>query len=150
MSELLAYAQEYRDAVLRGASSERMCVALSAPLHAALQARGTPCQLMVSDLGVCEHIFLRLADGRVLDPTADQFNGIAQEKLPGVYLGVPSLIHKGAVLWPGGQEWHELINELKRLYPSLDADRVGATVALTLRTLPAGLCEFKYPEHLKT
>ena len=142
MTGILTYAREFRDAILQGGSSEWMCAALSAPLYAALQASGTPSQLMVSDLGECKHIFLRLADGWVLDPTADQFNWCSRQELPGVYLGVPALIHEGAVPWPGGQEWHELMKALKRLYPALGATDVGRTVSWTLRTLPSGLCEF--------
>lgn len=142
MPELLTYAREFREAILQGASSERMCVALSAPLHAAFRGLDIPSQLVISDLGECEHIFLRLADGQVLDPTADQFNRCSREKLPGVYLGAPALIHGGAVPWPGGQEWHELMTALKRLYPTLGATDVGHTVSLALRTLPPGLCEF--------
>jgi len=65
MSDLLAYAREFREAVLQGCSSARMCVALSAPLHAVLRARGTASELVVTDLGECEHVFLRLPDGLV-------------------------------------------------------------------------------------
>jgi hypothetical protein len=83
-----------------------------------------------------------LTDGQVLDPTADQFNWCSREKLPGVYLGAPAFIHGGAVPWLGGQEWHELMTALKRLYPTLDATGVGRTVSLALRTLPPDLCEF--------
>ncbi|CAN7600352.1 hypothetical protein [Acidovorax delafieldii] len=142
MAGLLTYAQIFRETVLQGCSSQRMCVALSAPLHAAFRARGTASELLIADLGECEHVFLRLADGQVLDPTADQFNPFSREKLPGVYLGAPALIHEGALPWPGGQEWHELMAELKRLYPTLEASDVGRTVSLTLRTLPPGLCDF--------
>lgn len=142
MTELLSYTRLFRETILQGASSEQMCVALSAPLHAAFRARGTPSQLVASDLGECEHIFLRLADGLVLDPTADQFNWCSRQKLPGVYLGAPALIHEGATPWPGGQEWHQLMTALKRLYPTLCATDVGRTVSLILRTLPPGLCEF--------
>lgn len=142
MSDLLTYARDFREAILQGDSSDRMCVAISAPLHAAFRARGTPGHLVAADLGECEHIFLRLADGQVLDPTADQFNWCSRQKLPGVYLGAPALIHDGAVPWPGGQEWHELMTELKRLYPALGAAEVGRTVSLVLRTLPQGLCQF--------
>lgn len=142
MSDVLTYARMFRDAVLQGDSSDRMCVALSAPLHAALLARGHPCQLVVSDLGECEHIFLQLADGQVLDPTADQFNWWSRQKLPGVYLGAPAVIHEGAKPWPGGQEWDGLMTALRRLFPALDAADVGRTVSITLRTLPPGLCSF--------
>lgn len=147
MSDLLTYAQDFRESVLQGCSSQWMCVALSAPLHAAFRARGTASELVVTDLGECEHVFLRLADGQVLDPTADQFNWCSRQKLPGVYLGAPALIHEGAIQWPGGHEWHELMTELKRLYPALSASEVGHTVSLTLRTLPQGLCQFTSANH---
>ena len=103
MTDLLTYAREFREAILQGCSSERMCVALSAPLHAAFSARGTASKLVITDLGECEHVFLRLADGLVLDPTADQFNPFSREKHPGVYFGAPALIHKGAIPWPGSR-----------------------------------------------
>jgi len=35
MSHLLAYARDFREAILQGDSSAQMCVALSGPLHAA-------------------------------------------------------------------------------------------------------------------
>lgn len=142
MPDPLTYAREFRKAILQGASSDRMCVALSAPLHAAFRVLDIPSQFVVSDVGACEHVFLLLADGQVLDPTADQFNWSSRENLPSVYLGAPALIHVGGVPWPGGQEWHELMTALKRLYPTLDAAVVGHTVSVALRSLPPGLCEF--------
>ncbi len=142
MKHLSTYANEFRQAVLQGASSERMCVALSAPLHAAFQARGIQSQIVFSDFGECEHIFLQLADGQVLDPTADQFNWCSNQKLPGVYLGRPAAIHEGALPWPGGKEWHPLMQELKRLYPGLGAADVGRSVRFVLQSLPPGLCDF--------
>jgi hypothetical protein len=142
MTDLLTYAREYREAVLRGDSSERMCAALSAPLHAAFQILGIPTQLVETDLGECVHIFLQLADGRVLDPTADQFNWCSRQKLPGVYLGAPALIHERPTPWAGGQEWRALMAELKRLYPDFSASEVGRNVGMVLRSLPPGLCEF--------
>lgn len=137
-----AYAEEFREVVLQGASSERMCIALSAPLHAALQVLGVPSRLMETSFGEFSHVFISLDDGRVLDPTADQFNGCSNEKLPGVYLGVPAGIHGGATPWPDGQEWQALMEQLKRLYPAFHAREVGKTVGLVLRSLPAGLCDF--------
>lgn len=81
MIDLLTYTKEYREGVLQGDSRERMCIALSAPLHAALCILGVPSQLIASDLGECLHIFLMLEDGRVLDPTADQFNWCSLQHL---------------------------------------------------------------------
>lgn len=43
----------------------------------------------------CNHVWLQLADGRVLDPTADQFSTKARP-LPAIYLGEPIPdLHKG-------------------------------------------------------
>lgn len=141
-SALLQYATSFREAVLQGTSSSRMCAAISGPLGAVVDLLGVGHELVQSDLGVCDHIFLRLADGQVLDATADQFNWCSREALPGVYLGPGRGIHQNPRPWPGGQEWRPLMLELRRLYPSLDATDVGFTVGITLRTLPGGLCDF--------
>lgn len=140
-TNILVYATEFRDAVLQGRPSERMCAAISAPLHDALKILAVPNELMVTDLGECNHIFLRMRDGTVLDPTADQFNWCSAEQLPGVYLGPGAPIHADARLWPGGQEWHKLMAELWRLHPSFRARDIGRAVGDVLRTLPPHLCD---------
>lgn len=145
MIDVAAYAWEFREAILQGCSSERMCVAVSAPLHAALRVLDVHTQLVRADLEQGEHVFLQLPDGQVLDATADQFNAHSRKPLPGVYLGASTAPHHGARPWPGGQEWHPLMAELKRLYPTFAAPEVGRTVGAILRTLPPGLCEFRKP-----
>ena len=142
MIDVAAYAWAFREAILQGCSSERMCVAVSAPLHAALRVLDVHSQLVRADLEQGEHVFLQLPDGQVLDATADQFNAHSRQPLPGVYLGAPTTPHRGARPWPGGQEWHALMTELKRLYPAFAAPEVGRTVGAILRTLPPGLCDF--------
>jgi hypothetical protein len=40
------------------------------------------------------HVWIKLTDGRALDPTADQFNVLFPAmKMPPVYLGPPQSIH---------------------------------------------------------
>lgn len=72
--ELLQDASEFRDAIFGDKDSARMCAAISDPLCAALEVKGVPAQVMESNPGESNHVFIQLQDGRVLDPTADQFN----------------------------------------------------------------------------
>ena len=136
--ELTRYATHFRNAILRGGPSAWMCAAISAPLCAALATFGVQSRLLESDLGDCNHVFLQLTDGRVLDPTADQFNWCSPAPLPPVYLGLPETIHQSACPYHG-QCWNELLREFKRLVPALDADAVGGMVRMALATLPAGM-----------
>ena len=138
--DLIEYASKFRRAIIGDASSAWWCAAISAPLCASLCAIGVPVQIVENDLGDCNHVFLRLADGRILDPTADQFNLFNKVVLPGVYLGKPSAIHDGAASY-GGQCWDELMREFKRLLPAMGADEVGGMVRMTLATFSAGLVQ---------
>lgn len=79
-----------------------MCAALSGPLQAALQVQGVDCSLEESHLPCCNHVSLRLADGRVFDVTSDQFDIGAAERVPPVYLGSGLDIHRGARPWREG------------------------------------------------
>jgi hypothetical protein len=93
--ELLHIASEFRDGILDGDSSAWKCYMVSAPLQGYLAFAGGPeTELVETDLGHMNHIWLRLPDGRALDPTADQFNALFPDmNLPPVYLGPPLAIH---------------------------------------------------------
>jgi hypothetical protein len=92
--ELVQFATEFREGILGGRPSDWMCAAVSWPLASLLSLHGTPCEAVESDLGECNHVWIRLADGRALDPTADQFNKWFPEKnYPAVYLGAPIDLH---------------------------------------------------------
>lgn len=58
-----------------------MCFAVCAPLQAWLEAGGVESNLITADFPQMNHVWLELSDGRILDPTADQFG------LEPVYLG---------------------------------------------------------------
>ena len=93
-AELLGFATEFRDGILGGLGSAWMCAAVCWPLSGLLSACGVPNEAVESDLGHMNHVWLRLADGRALDPTADQFNALFPNmNLPPVYLGAPLPIH---------------------------------------------------------
>ncbi|KAB7788087.1 hypothetical protein [Methylorubrum populi] len=92
-AELIWFASEFREGILDGGSSQMMCWAVSAPLAALLEMHGVETELVEADLGDCNHFYLRLPDGRVLDPTADQFNHLRVDPMPAVYLGPPADCH---------------------------------------------------------
>lgn len=92
-SELIQFATEFREGILNGRSSFMACYMVAAPLATLLEASGVNVTLVEGDLGKFNHFWLQLADGRVLDPTADQFNDFGFSPLPAVYLGPPAAIH---------------------------------------------------------
>lgn len=94
-TQLLKFVGSFRAGILNGRSSDRMCFMVCAPLETLLNLHGVNCKMVVSDLGECEHVFLKLEDGRVLDPTGDQFNYLFPDlNMPKVYLGPVAQIHK--------------------------------------------------------
>jgi hypothetical protein len=94
-AELIEFAMSFREGILDGTPSDMMCAAVSWPLAALLRCSGMDCTTeeakdIPTCFGTCNHVWIRLADGRVLDPTADQFG---EQYLP-VYLGPPIEIHR--------------------------------------------------------
>jgi hypothetical protein len=92
--DLIEIASSFRDGILGGAQSRMMCAAVSWPLASLLRAiYNVPCECVESDLGDCNHIWIKLEDGRALDATADQFNYPAFKQYPPVYLGPRTELH---------------------------------------------------------
>lgn len=87
-AQLVAFAREFRDGILDGRDSSQMCAAVCWPLASLLATQGVR-PVKVEEMlfqeggpaGVSNHVIIRLPDGRILDPTADQFG------LEPVYLG---------------------------------------------------------------
>lgn len=88
-AELLEFAREFRIGILGGRPSRGMCFMVCAPLVTLLQMHGVDCEMIETFNGYCNHVWIRLADDRALDPTADQFNELFAVGLPEVYLGPP-------------------------------------------------------------
>lgn len=87
--QLKRIAREFRRGILGKRPSKLMCMAVSAPLQGLLSALyGVECVLEELDFPQCNHVFLRLPDGRILDATADQFG------LEAVYLGEVPDVYK--------------------------------------------------------
>lgn len=142
---ILQFAREFRTAILSDSDSAWMCAAISGPLCAALTVQSVSCHLVESDLGVCNHVFIQLDDGRVLDPTADQFNWCSREPLPGVYLGEKTLIHDGVPCKDFEQLWTPLLLEFKRLAPDFRGVSVGQMVRGVLMTFPKDMIQMPSP-----
>ena len=95
--QLIRCARQFRHGIIGvGGDSFMKCFMVSAPLAGLLEAHGVPAKLVEGSFGYCNHYWIELADGRVLDPTADQFNHYphADAPLPDVYLGKRRAIHK--------------------------------------------------------
>ena len=81
--ELFSVADEFRKGVLGKRTSKNWCYAISAPLAGYLEFCGYQCELVKGFIGNYEHYWIALLDGRILDPTADQFN----DNMPRIYIG---------------------------------------------------------------
>jgi hypothetical protein len=92
--QLVAYASAFRLGLIGRELPTRKCFMVCAPLVAMLAIIGIKAEMIESDLGWMNHFWLRLADGRALDPTADQFNYLDNAKMPAVYLGPPTKYHQ--------------------------------------------------------
>jgi hypothetical protein len=81
---LLSTARGFRDGILGRKPSKAMCFLVCWPLQTLLEAMGVESRLLETTVGRYNHTVLQLRDGRILDPTADQFDG------PKVFLGTPA------------------------------------------------------------
>lgn len=87
---LLEIATEFRDAIVGTGASTNRCGMVCYPLADYLAFLGVDVVLHESWVGRMNHVWLLLPDGRVLDPTADQFDA----SLPPVYLGPHLSMHR--------------------------------------------------------
>ncbi len=87
--DLADIATEFREGILNGRSSDWMCAAVSYPLASYLRAlHGVDCKTVEGDFGECNHVWIETADGRVIDPTLDQFNKwFPHKNYPAVWVG---------------------------------------------------------------
>lgn len=90
-AKILRIVQGFRRGILGCDSSDSMCFAICAPLASFLESAGIRVRLIEGilkyEVGTGNHFWLELPDGRVIDPTADQFNRRMRKRMPKVYLG---------------------------------------------------------------
>ncbi len=93
--EIIEFAKSFREGMLEDRSSTMMCAAICWPLETLLNLQGLKCRSVTtheteSPLGITNHVWILLEDGRALDPTADQFG----EEYPDIYLGDRLFFHQ--------------------------------------------------------
>lgn len=94
-AKLVQYVREFREGILSGETSHYRCFMVCAPLATLLSIEGCLVRLVehLTPEGL-NHYFMLLPDGRVLDPTLDQFGS----DHPDVYLGPPIPAFHGKAL----------------------------------------------------
>jgi hypothetical protein len=91
--ELISLAWNVRDDAIGDDASFNRCYRVWGDLFLFLERDGVAAVQVEAELyDGFMHAWIILEDGRVLDPTADQFNNDV-EKYPGVYLGPPLKFH---------------------------------------------------------
>jgi len=91
--ELVDFAKDFRSGILGDRMPTLACFMVCFPLVGLLKASNVVVELVDSDLGWINHFWIRLGDGRALDPTADQFNYLDNANFPPVYLGKRTKYH---------------------------------------------------------
>lgn len=86
--ELIRIARSARERITLGGPSSGYCAVVCVPLATYLTRRGLPAEEVVGAVGEWQHSWIALGDGRILDPTADQFNRHdGASRMPPIYLG---------------------------------------------------------------
>lgn len=89
-NSLIEFARGFRKGVLGGRGPSGMCAAICYPLESLLAQQGIVVTVVHGEVGEDGdgHVWLELPDGRILDPTADQFDDLAPDGfMPDIYLG---------------------------------------------------------------
>jgi hypothetical protein len=89
-TDLVELVAAFRAGILGTRSSERMCAVVCWPLAGYLGFLGLHVTCEETQYRFTNHIWIQLPDGRVLDPTADQFD----PTLGPVYLGKKLAMHR--------------------------------------------------------
>jgi hypothetical protein len=91
--QLVKFTAAFKRGILGKSSSDGACFMVCAPLVSLLNLHGVAAELVNRKMGNGNHYWIKLADGRVLDPTAEQFNNRSVSQWPPVYLGRPYSLH---------------------------------------------------------
>jgi hypothetical protein len=91
---LKSVVSSFRNGILGNRQSDNMCAAICYPLQGYLSFLGIETEIIEADFGNTNHVWLKMKDGRIIDPTADQFSGPSL-KFPKVYIGdLPPIYQK--------------------------------------------------------
>lgn len=96
-AHIIKFAKSFRHGMIGRKAGDYACFMICAPLAPLLRHHGVKAEVrdgwIQLDIGSMNHFWISLPDGRVLDPTAEQFNKHLGLSLPRVYLGEPTKIH---------------------------------------------------------
>jgi len=85
--EIIRLTREFKKGLMGKRNTKSMCFVVTFPLQGYLSFCGLKTKLVEGEIktneGIWNHYWLKLPDGRILDPTADQFNNNLSE----IYLG---------------------------------------------------------------
>jgi hypothetical protein len=71
--EIIKIVKEFTKGVLGKRGTTDMCYAVCLPLQAYLAFGGIECSLTEGEVNEYHHFWITMKDGRIIDPTADQF-----------------------------------------------------------------------------
>jgi hypothetical protein len=111
--ELVSVVLKFRRGIIGRRRSTGMCWCVCAPLGTMLEIMGVDNDLIEGTVHGEHHFYLMLRDGRVLDPTGDQFKGL---NLPKVFLGRPGRLYRRQKNWsrPGAHPINVLSDVIRR------------------------------------
>ncbi len=90
-AEIISLVKEFTKGILDNKSTTDMCYMVCSPLASYLSMCGIECMLTEGNIIHCDnelhHFWITLSDGRIIDPTADQFGLLNQyvKKKPSNY-----------------------------------------------------------------
>lgn len=87
MRQIVKIAQGFCGGMLEDRSSDGMCVAVCCSLASFLRLFGYYCGIVDGAVGENQHCWITLADGSIIDPTADQFKQPDGKPMPRFYQG---------------------------------------------------------------
>jgi hypothetical protein len=100
--QLLKTVTGFRAGILGKQPSNYMCFAVCAPLQGYLSMLGCEAAMIDGEVDAGEfvygHVWLELPDGKIIDPTADQIEGL---NLPPVYIGPMPPSYSKEKTWDG-------------------------------------------------
>jgi hypothetical protein len=90
--ELYKIVNGFTKGLLGKRSSESMCFVVTWTLNSFLTCCGIKSKLVEGEIKlkngyIANHFWIELEDGKVIDPTADQFNSLSEHQMPNIFIG---------------------------------------------------------------
>ena len=106
MHPIVTIAEGFREGMLGEEDSTNWCYMVAAPLQGYLSLLGFDCEITEGEVDEKEHYWLTMADGLILDPTADQFPTPEGEVMPPIFYGQKP-------------DWYQEVSGVSKINPQL-------------------------------